>query len=84
MLLYKVNDLTYPWVSVHWRVVEVPQDVSLLLLSSHHHLPPSFGPGSVDLLQLVRVNPGAKDIFILPIGPGQFHCFDKDMIWEDI
>ena len=48
-----------------WWVVVVAYDGSFLLVISGDHVPPLFLPLSCYVLELVGVNPGMDDVFVL-------------------
>ena len=50
-------------------VMEVVQDAPLRFLASCDDLPSLLSPESVDLFQLVGVDPWAEDVFILSVFP---------------
>ena len=76
--LYQIDSAADTWVSVCWWVVVVVYDGSFLLVISGYYILPLLLPSSCYVLELVGVDPGTDDVFILFL---VFSCYlDEDCI----
>ena len=77
-LLYQVNRAADTWVSMSRRVMVVMYDGPFLLVVTSDHVLPLLFPSSCYLLELVGVDPGADDVFVLSLVLSYY--LDKDLI----
>ena len=63
--LDKIHCLLDAWVPVCWGVMVVPNNMLHCLFSCHDYLPSLLFPSSIDVLELVWVDPVFQYVFVL-------------------